>query len=481
MNYNNLIQDINTDVNTNGHHAITGAKLNNVLNEMVTVLGAGFRIAGEVQPDSAEQEVGNGLCYIARESGTYANFGNVEVRDNEFAILYYQDGEWQKMGWERKDFGLVVVDKPTLSSFGADEMKEVKKYVSFIVREDPFGVEYRLFVRDRYDAMGRKYWFYAAPMLSADEDGDLVLSQCFIELSDVPDQGGRCQYDVDYHEFWLASKDNIIGALSTKQDVLTFDTTPTAGSTNPVTSGGIKAAIDGVPAVPSGGTTGQVLTKTSGGYGWQDSQGGGVTDVTVGGTSVVSGGVAVVPAIPDITDCIQKSQTAGLVKNDGTIDTTQYGTYSKPSGGIPASDLATAVQTSLGKADTALQSYTETDPVFSASPAAGITSSDISEWDGKAEPTAVVDASTIPASMEPNTVYRYGTLSGNTTFPAFATPASNAVANVWCWTFTTPSTAPTITWPAGITEWAGGSAPTINASKSYEVSVMDGLALIVES
>lgn len=36
--------------------------------------------------------------------------------------------------------------------------------------------------------------------------------------------------------------------------------------------------------------------------------------------------------------------------------------YSKPSSGIPKSDLASAVQTSLGKADTALQSYTETDP-----------------------------------------------------------------------------------------------------------------------
>lgn len=32
------------------------------------------------------------------------------------------------------------------------------------------------------------------------------------------------------------------------------------------------------------------------------------------------------------------------------------GTYSKPSGGIPKSDLSSAVQTSLGKADTALQS-----------------------------------------------------------------------------------------------------------------------------
>lgn len=59
------------------------------------------------------------------------------------------------------------------------------------------------------------------------------------------------------------------------------------------------------------------------------------------------------------------------------------GTYSKPSGGIPATDLASAVQTSLGKADTALQSYTETDPVFTASAAAGIATTDISAWNAK--------------------------------------------------------------------------------------------------
>ena len=37
--------------------------------------------------------------------------------------------------------------------------------------------------------------------------------------------------------------------------------------------------------------------------------------------------------------------------------TKNTGTYSKPSGGIPKTDLASAVQTSLGKADTALQSH----------------------------------------------------------------------------------------------------------------------------
>jgi hypothetical protein len=36
-------------------------------------------------------------------------------------------------------------------------------------------------------------------------------------------------------------------AWNGKQDALTFDTTPTVGSTNPVTSGGVKAALDDLP------------------------------------------------------------------------------------------------------------------------------------------------------------------------------------------------------------------------------------------
>lgn len=54
---------------------------------------------------------------------------------------------------------------------------------------------------------------------------------------------------------------------------------------------------------------------------------------------------------------IPASVTESTVSGWGFTKNT--GTYSKPSGGIPKSDLASAVQTSLGKADTALQSYTE--------------------------------------------------------------------------------------------------------------------------
>lgn len=44
------------------------------------------------------------------------------------------------------------------------------------------------------------------------------------------------------------------------------------------------------------------------------------------------------------------------------IEEAGEGGYAPPAGGIPKTDLASDVQTSLGKADTALQSFTETDP-----------------------------------------------------------------------------------------------------------------------
>lgn len=65
------------------------------------------------------------------------------------------------------------------------------------------------------------------------------------------------------------------------------------------------------------------------------------------------------------------------------------GTYSKPSGGIPKSDLATDVQTSLGKADTALQKH-----------------QDISgKIDGDGTILTIVKVSALPSSPNANTMY----------------------------------------------------------------------------
>ena len=95
---------------------------------------------------------------------------------------------------------------------------------------------------------------------------------------------------------------------------------------------------------------------------------------------------------------------AGFTKNTGT--------YSKPTGGIPKADLAAAVQTSLGKADTALQEHQSLAAYRTAAAQDEIDSGKVDKVDGKGLSTndytaaakAKVDA--IPANPKyTDTVY----------------------------------------------------------------------------
>ncbi len=97
---------------------------------------------------------------------------------------------------------------------------------------------------------------------------------------------------------------------------------------------------------------------------------------------------------------------------------------------------------------------------------------------GKADKTLV--ASSQPAGgMLPNVLYDFGELPGDTTF-LMAAATDNTIANHWYWIFDTPPSAPTITWPAAITSWQGGSEPAVAASTHYEISVINGVAAYME-
>lgn len=89
-----------------------------------------------------------------------------------------------------------------------------------------------------------------------------------------------------------------------------------------------------------------------------------------------------------------------------------------------------------------------------------------------------VEATQPQGGFAPNKPYVLGTLTGSVTF-ALASPEDATIPNHYFWTFETGTTAPTITWPAGIS-WNGGSAPTINASKHYEISVLNGIGAFME-
>ena len=134
--------------------------------------------------------------------------------------------------------------------------------------------------------------------------------------------------------------------------------------------------------------------------------------------------------------------------------TKNTGTYSKPNGGIPKTDLASAVQTSLGKADTALQSH-----------------QDIS---GKANKISVVQTSTSTIEINPNTFYKFGEVASlNITL---ASITDNTIYNEYMFEFVSGTTATTLTLPSSI-KWL--ETPTIDANKIYQCSIVDNVGLLV--
>ena len=78
----------------------------------------------------------------------------------------------------------------------------------------------------------------------------------------------------------------------------------------------------------------------------------------------------------------------------------------------------------------------------------------------------------------PDVVYSLGVLSSNITF-ALA-PAVVGNTNHYYWTFSTATTAITVTWPTNLI-WANGNVPTIAANKHYEISILDSIAVYMET
>ena len=188
---------------------------------------------------------------------------------------------------------------------------------------------------------------------------------------------------------------------------------------------------------------------------------------------------------PTIPSAVTESTVSGwgFTKNTGT--------YSKPSTGIPKSDLASAVQTSLGKADTALQSeqYKGT-----------VTSVKINGTTKTPDTNGMVDLGTIEggsgsssggsgayAEVSHGTSDTTFTLTPNT-FHVWDEVASldlsfadeqAGVANEYLFQFTSGATATTLTLPDGL-KWANDSAPTIAENMIYQISVLKGLASVLE-
>ena len=105
--YSALKATIDASINTNGQQAITGAILNDVLNEMVDVLGEGYTFLGVATISTNPTTPEGKAYYLAGAAGTYRNFGNIVVASDEVALLVWGGTAWSKVVTEAASKGKV--------------------------------------------------------------------------------------------------------------------------------------------------------------------------------------------------------------------------------------------------------------------------------------------------------------------------------------------------------------------------------------
>ena len=93
-----------------------------------------------------------------------------------------------------------------------------------------------------------------------------------------------------------------------------------------------------------------------------------------------------------------------------------------------------------------------------------------------AKPTKVESggSGSVTKQINPNTFYKFGEVINLTI--SFAAKESG-IMNEYMFEFVSGSTPTTLSVPDTVT-WSGGEAPTIEANKTYQVSIVNNLALI---
>ena len=91
-NYQNLKAAISAAIRTNGNQEITGQVLQDVLNSIVSVIGANYTFAGVATPATNPGTPDQNVMYLAMDGGTYTNF-NGTVLPAGISLLMW-NGTW---------------------------------------------------------------------------------------------------------------------------------------------------------------------------------------------------------------------------------------------------------------------------------------------------------------------------------------------------------------------------------------------------
>ena len=97
--YNVLKSSVAAVIKTNNRREITGQLLQNVLTQMINVIGDNFQLAGFADPTTNPQSPDQNVFYVAEQSGVYPYFDNIIVPEGVgLWPLFFALGSQRKKG-----------------------------------------------------------------------------------------------------------------------------------------------------------------------------------------------------------------------------------------------------------------------------------------------------------------------------------------------------------------------------------------------
>lgn len=116
-NYRQLKQAIANVIKTNGNQEITGAIMRNVLNTIVSTVGANRTFVGIANKNTNPGTPDDNVFYIAYTAGDYVNFqfraNYLTVKPGELAILYNESTDWGKFVIGMSSDGVIALANTT--------------------------------------------------------------------------------------------------------------------------------------------------------------------------------------------------------------------------------------------------------------------------------------------------------------------------------------------------------------------------------
>lgn len=532
----------NAYIKSNGMREITGAILNSVMIATINALGKYYQFAGVADRDTDPGSPDENVIYITGTTGTYANFGGIVVNAGEMALLKW-DGTWTKQvikiipestsqllndsGFINNAVGNLLnyyLKSETYTKGQVDDLIAAVHQFEFVVADTlptaSADTMYKIYLIPAGDSEEDNYKDEYVTIL---EDGVYSwekIGSTAVDLSDYPTNEQMAQAIDDAISAYIssinASVDSNVGTpsvdVSYSSGVLTLafhnlkGVQGDPGEQGPPGVTSVSASVDnntGIPSVEASVNAG-VLTLTF--HNLKGLQGD--TGSSVAYPFTLVNNTTTDDPLQALTAAMGKylqDQVTQLEAEVHNLSGKYYGVFADESD-LPDDADAPGYAFVGAENPYAIWNFDGEEWSDSGSVANGITgepgvgfSSIFTPlpYDGTMiivlsnNDTITVDlnhnhegyySKVLGGAMPvggflPDVVYSLGTLSGAITF-SLASPVTGNV-NHYFWMFDTGVSAPTVTWPAGLT-WADGSAPTVSASKHYEISVLGGVAYYSE-